>query len=538
MQPGEPAGEAVGADPDHLVVGGVADDPVAPDHHAGVEGGVDLGRLPAARRLVPRLGDHPVAVGVEHGRAPALRRDLVAGLVPHLRVDPADDLPAAAEVQRVVLVLGELQVVGAEAGVDHHELAGVGLVVDGRAEPAVEGEVAGEPVVRPLTAVVRIGPVPDGRGHPHPPLLVHHRVVGVGGVVPDQLVTEEPRRGRHRHRDHARHRGRVDPQRHVQARRHVGDRIEDGQRVVRDVDPVNGTVRVDLGVALVGGDLVVDVVDVGAPLPHRDDDVPLDALRAGRRLGHRAGRDAVAPVREHLQPPGPAEAVHDVGHLAAALAHLHPVVPRLEARVELLEVVDLADDAVAELVAEHAALLLHVEPLVLVLEVGGDAVAVGPRPRELVLRRRPDQRVPVVGGIDRRGLAGGRGNRRREVHRVARRRLHRGGVDEAVAAHPDVVGGVRQVRDEVPAAVAGHHALHELRGQPGGLGDHPHPLLGAVRARHDAADVVLGGPHERGERDERRRHEQRNGRRTCKAVSHGCLLSTCGTPPSRRSRTN
>ena len=287
---------------------------------------------------------------------------------------------------------------------------------------------------------------------------------------------------------------------------------------------------------------------------------------ARRRLGHRAGRDAVAPVREHLQAARAAEPVHDVGHLAAALAHLHPVVPRLEARVELLEVVDLADDAVAELVAEHAALLLHVEPLVLVLEVGADAVALVPGPRELVLRGRPDQRVPVVGGVDRRGLGGGRRHRRREVHGVARRRLHRGGVDEAVAAHPHVVGGVRQVRDEVPAAVPGHDALDELRRQPGGLGDHPDPFLGAVGARHDAGDVVLGGADERGERDERRRHEQRNGRRTCKAVSHGCLLlarqpspaapigaqpclqgprrstaqtpPTCGTPPSRRSRTS
>ena len=44
------------------------------------------------------------------------------GLVEHLRVQPADDLAAAARPQRVVGVLGEHQVVRAEAGADVREL--------------------------------------------------------------------------------------------------------------------------------------------------------------------------------------------------------------------------------------------------------------------------------------------------------------------------------------------------------------------------------------------------------------------------------
>ena len=63
-----------------------------------------------------------VAVGVEDQRRPALRRHLVAGLVEHLRVEPADDLAAAARPQRAVRVFGEHQMVRAEARADVREL--------------------------------------------------------------------------------------------------------------------------------------------------------------------------------------------------------------------------------------------------------------------------------------------------------------------------------------------------------------------------------------------------------------------------------
>ena len=63
---------------------------------------------------------------------PALRLLLVVRLVEHLRVEPADDIAAAAAAgpQRVVRVLGELQVVRAEAGVDERELLRL-RIVDG-----------------------------------------------------------------------------------------------------------------------------------------------------------------------------------------------------------------------------------------------------------------------------------------------------------------------------------------------------------------------------------------------------------------------
>src|SRR5207253_3975197 len=68
-----------------------------------------------------------VAVGVENERRPALRSHLVAGLLEHLAIEPAEYTRAgdpAAGPQRVVSVLGEDQMVRREAGADQGELAG------------------------------------------------------------------------------------------------------------------------------------------------------------------------------------------------------------------------------------------------------------------------------------------------------------------------------------------------------------------------------------------------------------------------------
>src|SRR5262249_1316808 len=59
-----------------------------------------------------------VAVGVGRGRRPPLAFRGCTGLVERLGVEPARDLPGAAEPERVVRVVAELRMVGAEAKVD------------------------------------------------------------------------------------------------------------------------------------------------------------------------------------------------------------------------------------------------------------------------------------------------------------------------------------------------------------------------------------------------------------------------------------
>ena len=59
-----------------------------------------------------------IAVGVEDEGRPALRLGCVAGLIEYLGIDPARYRPGAAQPERVVRVIAELQVMRAETGVD------------------------------------------------------------------------------------------------------------------------------------------------------------------------------------------------------------------------------------------------------------------------------------------------------------------------------------------------------------------------------------------------------------------------------------
>ena len=79
-------------------------------------------------RLIPRLGDLTVTVGVENGRTPTLGELLVTRLVVHSSVQPADDVPVTTKPERVVLILTELQVMRAVTGVDEYKSLPVGIV--------------------------------------------------------------------------------------------------------------------------------------------------------------------------------------------------------------------------------------------------------------------------------------------------------------------------------------------------------------------------------------------------------------------------
>src|SRR5262249_19566249 len=78
-----------------------------------------LVRIEGLTRLRP-LVSFAIAVGVDDDRRPALRFRLVAGLLIHLGIEPADRAAmrlALAEPQRVIGVMREVQVVGIETGV-------------------------------------------------------------------------------------------------------------------------------------------------------------------------------------------------------------------------------------------------------------------------------------------------------------------------------------------------------------------------------------------------------------------------------------
>ena len=86
----------------------------------------------------------------------------------------------------------------------------------------------------------------------------------------------------------------------------------------------------------------------------------------------------------------------------------------------------------------------------------------GPVPGNSLFSGTLDQREPVAGRIVLRRRARVRRDDGRQVQRLARRRLHLRRIDQAVAAHPDVVVGLRQVGQQVAAAIVGDDDLDEL----------------------------------------------------------------------------
>ena len=98
---------------------------------------VKVDREPPVLRGIVRLAGLDVrvalavAVGVENERRPALRTFLVAGLLEHPAIQPADDAvaaDAAARPERMVRVLGEDQVMRRKARADQRELARLRIV--------------------------------------------------------------------------------------------------------------------------------------------------------------------------------------------------------------------------------------------------------------------------------------------------------------------------------------------------------------------------------------------------------------------------
>ena len=113
------------------------------------------------------------------------------------------------------------------------------------------------------------------------------------------------------------------------------------------------------------------------------------------------------------------------------------------------------------------------------------------RAAEILRRRNLHHRVPVDRRIIVRRRRLVRRRHRREIELLAGLAAHLRRIDQPVAAHPDLVVGVRKVGDDVAALVVGDDDLGVAGRQIGGLRDHPDAGLRSVRAGDHAADVVV-----------------------------------------------
>ena len=192
---------------------------------------------------------------------------------------------------------------GAVAGVDEGEFLRRRIVHRQLAFIAVERKRLGIAIVRALPAECRRPGSVIGSGQPEPALGVEHVVVIVEFAVPDLFHAPI---GRSRKRLFDGGVSRTQSFGHIGTlrRRDVIDlirlRIEHRQSVGRIFRrAIERAVGIDRRIALVRRNQVVKIFVRSAPIPFRDHDVALDALRS-RRLGKRqfARGDAVGPVAE------------------------------------------------------------------------------------------------------------------------------------------------------------------------------------------------------------------------------------------------
>ena len=326
--------------------------------------------------------------------------------------------PPALVHKRVVGVVAEIEVMRGEAGVDQRPLLGLRIVhrqlprrtpsaarpwpTDDRSPPCRmpgwrAGRMRAVNQTRPSSSIIGLW------------MLVWLSQIGV--VAPDRprchaawsWTTASSDRERVLDRGQALFCDRIE------------HRHEVGALLRRAVDRAVG---VDGRVALVGRDLVVQVVLRRRPVPHADHDVALDALRP-LRLGERqfARGDAVGPVgescdalvRARCAPMVDAPCWSSPGRTGCGAS---------QASVEVLEAAEPSATACGCLVEPSAwqrlaGVLDRVDPVALGLHDRRDAVALGAGARKFALGRNLEHRVPVHARI----VFGGGGRRRRRRSR-------------------------------------------------------------------------------------------------------------------------
>src|SRR5262249_13965083 len=154
---------------------------------------------------------------------------------------------------------------------------------------------------------------------------------------------------------------------------------------------------VDRGIAFVGCHLVVQVGLGAGPVPDRDNDVALQALRT-RWLDRRqlACRNPIGPIAKYFQAPLSAEPLDGFDHVLAGLAGLDTPGPGLMGGLELTECLrDGARRLATDGVTMEAAIGFELaQELRLALHGFVDAVASVAGAGELALVRHLGQRKP------------------------------------------------------------------------------------------------------------------------------------------------
>ena len=345
-----------------------------------------------------------------------------------------------------------------------------------------------------LTPCRRLG-LTDARRRPHATLLVHREAVDRRLAVPDHFVAPVRRR-RHWRRIRGARRLRIaNGQLHL-ARR-VVRRIDDGQVIATLFErSVDGAVGVHGRIPLVARDVIVQI-DLGiCPVPHRDDDVPLPALRT-RRSGRRqlSVGNPIGPVRVHRQRALAANLREAGTHPGARLAGLNPAIPRGSRVRGLTEdaLWNLARGLVAHLMTASAAVRVDdlANPLALALDVWRNTVPGRPRAGEITLGRHLQQREPVQRGIVFGCSLLVRRHDRLQVQGLARCGFNLRRIHQPVAANPHIVVRLGKIRHQVAPLIVSDDDLDEFGWQVGGFGDHPDPRLGPLGAAHHAAHVGI-----------------------------------------------
>jgi len=138
-----------------------------------------------------------------------------------------------------------------------------------------------------------------------------------------------------------------------------------------------------------------------------------------------------------------------------------------------------------------------------------DAVAIRPGAREQALIGHLDHRVPVDGRIVLRRRLVIRRHNGGQVELLAGLAVDLGRVDEAIAAHPDLVFRLREVGDHVATLIVGDDHLGHSGAEVGRFGNHPHAGFRPARPGDHAAEIVgVDGDHVLGAELHRRQGQE------------------------------
>ena len=380
-----------------------------------------------------------------------------------------------------------------EARVDERIFFRFGIEHRQRAVGFLQRENLRRRKVRSLLAPVGIVRPANGGGKPDAAILIQHGIVVVDLGVPDFLHAPvgrwAQRCGRCRMPRPKRLRRVGVAHRRVEIingiRFHIQDRNIVGGIFRRSIERAIG---VDGWIAFVGRYAVMQILLLVAPVPCRDDDVALDARWALRLcLRQFAIGDALRPVAKIFVRRAAKLAGENAHHGLAALPRLRAAHPRILVVLVISKPRrNRARRQLSKLVAADTAVVLHQEHPVVGLHIVGNIALAA----ELVGRRHLQHRVPVDRRIILRRRFFIRRRNRSEIERCARLCIHMRGINEAVAAHPNLVFRFRQIRQRIAPGIIGHDHLCKTRRQILRLGDDPHARFRPLGPAHDARNII------------------------------------------------